>query len=74
VVALAWLAEVEGSPAFSLSRKWKSTENALKYWNQHHFGHIQHKIKALMIDISVIQSSPHSPVNVVRETILQTEL
>jgi hypothetical protein len=25
VVALAWLAEVEGSPTFSLSRKWKST-------------------------------------------------
>ncbi|XP_059443283.1 uncharacterized protein LOC132175345 [Corylus avellana] len=30
VVAGAWLEEVEGSPAFSLSRKWKSTKSALK--------------------------------------------
>ncbi|XP_059440565.1 uncharacterized protein LOC132173020 [Corylus avellana] len=74
VVAQAWLAEVEGSPAFSLSRKWKSTKSALKFWNQHHFGHIQYKIKALMSDISVIQSSSHSPGNAARETILQNEL
>jgi exonuclease III len=33
VVALAWLPEVEESPAFSVSRKWKSTKNALKIWN-----------------------------------------
>jgi hypothetical protein len=31
VVASAWLGEVEGSPAFSLSRKWKNTKEALKY-------------------------------------------
>jgi hypothetical protein len=31
VVAGAWLVEVEGSPAFSLSRKWKKTKAALKY-------------------------------------------
>jgi hypothetical protein len=74
VVALAWLPEVEGSPAFSLSRKWKSTKSALKIWNQHHFGHIQHKIKTLMTDIGVIQSSPHSPVNAARESVLQAEL
>jgi hypothetical protein len=30
VVAGAWLVEVEGSPAFSLSRKWKKTKDALK--------------------------------------------
>jgi hypothetical protein len=74
VVALAWLPEVEGSPAFSLSRKWKSTKNALKIWNQHHFGHIQNKIKALMTDIGAIQSSPHSPDNAAKESVLQAKL
>jgi hypothetical protein len=34
VVAQAWLSDVEGSPAFSLSRKWKNTKGALKVWNQ----------------------------------------
>ena len=54
VVAGAWLDEVEGSPAFSLSRKWKKTKDALKFWNVHHFGHIQMQIKSLMTQISVI--------------------
>jgi hypothetical protein len=61
---------VGGSPAFSLSRKWKNTEMALKDWNQHHFGNFQSKIKSLMVDISAIQSSPHSSVNADREVIL----
>ncbi|XP_059437358.1 uncharacterized protein LOC132170396 [Corylus avellana] len=74
VVAEAWLGEVEGSPAFSLSRKWKNTKGALKFWNQHHFGHIQQKIKSLMADISVIQSSPHSSANAAREQVLQEAL
>ena len=74
VVVIAWLSEVEGSPAFSLSRKWKCTKSALKVWNQHHFGHNQHKIKVLMSDKGAIQSSPHSPVNAAREKILQAEL
>jgi hypothetical protein len=74
VVALAWLSKVEGSPTFFLSRKWKCMKNALKVWNQHHFGHIQHKIKVLMSDIGAIQSSPHSPVNAERKIFLQAEL
>jgi hypothetical protein len=41
VVADAWLDSVVGSPAFSLSRKWKKTKSTLKFWNKHHFGHIQ---------------------------------
>lgn len=40
VVAGAWLADEEGSPAFSLSRKWRRTKVALKSWNVLHFGHI----------------------------------
>jgi exonuclease III len=57
VVAESWLVEVEGSPAFSLSRKWKKTKTALKSWNTLHFGHIQTQIKSLMAQIGVIQSS-----------------
>jgi hypothetical protein len=41
IVAGAWLVDVKGSPAFSLSRKWKKTKDALKFWNSHHLGHIQ---------------------------------
>lgn len=74
VVAQAWLTEVKGSPAFSLSRKWKNTKEALKVWNQQHFGFIQSKIKSLMSDISAIQSSPHSPINAARESVLQEAL
>jgi hypothetical protein len=54
MVAKAWSVEVEGSLAFSFSRKWKNTKGALKYWSHHHFRHIQAKIKSLMVDISVI--------------------
>lgn len=74
VVAKAWLSEVEGSPAFSLSRKWKKTKDDLKSWNIHHFRHIQEKIKSLMSDINVIQSSPHSPSNAAKEAVLQDSL
>lgn len=63
VVANAWLASNEVSPAFSFSRKWKQTKRALKFWNLHHFGHIQTNIKSLMTDIGAIQSSPHSSTN-----------
>jgi hypothetical protein len=73
-VASAWLTEIEGSLAFSLTRKWKSTKCALKTWNQHHFGHIQHRIKSLMSSISEIQASPHSLLNAKREVGLQNEL
>ena len=41
VVAKAWLVEVEGSLAFSLSKKRKKTKSTLKSWNTLHFGHIQ---------------------------------
>jgi len=74
VVAETWLSNIEGSPAFSLSKKWKKTKGALKHWNTHHFGNIQLKIKSLISDISVIQSSPHSAANVVKETALQEAL
>jgi exonuclease III len=74
VVAEAWLVDVEGSPAFSLSRKWKKTKHALKFWNTHHFGHIQTKIKSLMAQISNIQSVPHSLSNAAREVSLQEAL
>ena len=74
VVAEAWLVEVEGSPAFSLSRKWKKTKTALKSWNTLHFGHIQTQIKSLMARIGVIQSSTHSSSNAAREVILQKDL
>jgi hypothetical protein len=71
VVAEAWHDSVVGSPAFSLSRKWKNTKSALKFWNKHQFGHIQTCIKSLMADIGVIQAAPHSVVNAPRETLLQ---
>jgi hypothetical protein len=74
VVAEAWLADVEGSPAFSLSRKWKNTKNALKSWNHQHFGNIQANIKKLMTEISAIQSCPHSSSNSDREVVLQRNL
>jgi exonuclease III len=74
VVAEAWLADIEGSPAFSLSRKWKNTKNALKSWNHQHFGNIQANIKKLMTEISAIQSCPHSSSNSDREVILQRNL
>jgi hypothetical protein len=74
VVAKAWLADVEGSPAFSLSRKWKNTKAALKHWNIHHFGHIQTQIKSLMSQINTIQSSPHSPSSAAMEVSLQAAL
>lgn len=74
MVAQAWLANVEGSPAFSLSWKWKNTKGALKTWNQQHFSFIQHKIKSLMSNISVIQSSLHSAMNAARESVLQKAL
>ncbi|XP_059431454.1 uncharacterized protein LOC132164953 [Corylus avellana] len=74
LVAEAWLAEVEGSPAFSLSRKWKNTKIALKSWNHQHFGNIQAKIKSLMAEISIIHSCPHSSTNSDREAVLQKNL
>lgn len=74
VVADAWLVDVGGSPTFSLSRKWKNTKSALKYWNLHHFGHIQLKIKSLMSDINVIQSNPHSLSNAAKKNVLQEAL
>jgi hypothetical protein len=75
VVAKALLPLVEGSPAFSLSKKWKNTKNALKSWNQIHFGNSQAKIKSLMADISDIQSFyPHSSVNASRKVVLQVAL
>jgi hypothetical protein len=74
VVAQAWLIEIDGFSAFSLSRKWKNTKGALKVWNQQHFGFIQSKIKSLMSDISVIRSSPHLAVNATRESVLQEAL
>jgi hypothetical protein len=74
VIAKAWLADVEGSPAFSLSRKWKNTKATLKHWNIHHFGHIQTQIKSLMSQINTIQSSPHSPSSVAMKVSLQAAL
>ncbi|GLT69444.1 hypothetical protein SLA2020_415930 [Shorea laevis] len=74
IVARAWLVDGLGSPAFSLSRKWRSTKLALKDWNHHHFGHIQTRIKAIMSDISEIQSSPYSSINAAKEVILQEDL
>jgi hypothetical protein len=74
VVAGAWLAEVEGSLAFSLSKKWNNTKVALKHWNTHHFGHIQTQIKILMAKISGIQASPHSLSNVARESFFHEAL
>jgi hypothetical protein len=49
-------------------------KRGLKNWNQQHFGFIQSKIKSLISDISVIQSSPHSAVNATRESVLQEAL
>ena len=74
IVAGAWLGKVDGSPAFSLSKKWKYTKCALKNWNLHHFRHIQSRIKSLMTDIGSIQSSPHSLSNAAREVVLQEAL
>ena len=74
VVVGAWLVDVEGSPAFFLSRKWKKTKDALKFWNSHHFRHIQTQIKSLMVQIGDIQSIPHSFSNVAREAVLQEAL
>jgi hypothetical protein len=74
VVANTWLMDVPGSPAFSVSRKWKSTKSALKEWNHRHFGRIQSCIKKLMSDINVIQSKPHSISNASIEQNLQAEL
>jgi hypothetical protein len=74
VVAGAWLAEVEGSLAFSLSRKWNNTKVAFKHWNTHHFGHIQTQIKILMVEINGIQASPHSLSNVARESFIHEAL
>jgi hypothetical protein len=77
VVAEAWLPNLRdsrSSPAFSLSRKWKSTKSALKWWNQNHFGNIQYHIKKLFCEIDFIQSYPHSLVNVAKEKSLQVAL
>jgi hypothetical protein len=74
VVAGAWLVDEEGSPAFSLSRKWRRTKVALKSWNVLHFGHIQSKIKSLMSKINGIQANPHSPAEAAREAFLQEAL
>lgn len=74
VVVDAWLGSDEGSPSFSLSRKWKRTKRALKYWNQQNFGYIQSRMKSLMSDIGLIQFSPHSSVNAAREVVLQATL
>lgn len=52
----------------------ENTKSALKYWNLHHFGHIQLKIKSLMSDINVIQSSPHSLSNAAKENVLHEAL
>jgi hypothetical protein len=68
VVTDAWLDSVVGSLALSLSRKWKKTKSALKFWNKHHFRHIQTRIKSLMADIGVIQSAFHSVVNAARDS------
>jgi hypothetical protein len=74
VVAEAWLSDVAGSPAFSLSKKWKNTKNALKFWNSHHFGHIESRIKSMMSEISVIQACPYSLINSTKEIYLQSDL
>jgi hypothetical protein len=74
VVAEAWLSDVVGSLAFSLSRKWKNTKIALKLWNSHHFGHIESWIKSLMSEISVIQACPYSLINSTKEISLQSDL
>jgi hypothetical protein len=63
VVVEAWLVEVESSPSFLLSRKWKKIKAALKSWNTLYFGHIQTQIKSLMAQIGVIPSSPHYSTN-----------
>jgi hypothetical protein len=74
IVTDAWHDCVVGSPAFSLSKKWKNTKSALKFWNKHHFGHIQTCIKSPMANIVVNQSAPHFVVNVGRKTLLQGAL
>jgi hypothetical protein len=74
VVAGAWLSEKDGSPAFSLSRKWKSTKSAFKVWNHQHFGKIQSQIKRLMNEIAQIQNLPHSLANAAKEQSLQEAL
>jgi hypothetical protein len=74
VVAGAWLFDIDGSPAFSLSRKWKSTKSAFKSWNHQHFSKIQSQIKLLMNEIALIESFPHSLANVTKEQSLQATL
>jgi hypothetical protein len=74
LVAEAWLSEVAGSPAFSLSRKWKNTKNALKFWNSYYFGHIESKIKSLKSEINAIQACPYSLINSAKEVSLQSDL
>jgi hypothetical protein len=57
VIAGAWSLSVNGSAAFSLSKKIKASKAALKSWNLQHFGNIQAKIKLLLSDINAVQCS-----------------
>ena len=60
VIANAWSCHINGSIAFSLSRKIKASKAALKLWNIQHFGNIHYKIKSLLEEINLVQSSPSS--------------
>lgn len=74
VIAEAWCSLFVGSAGFILSKKLKASKAALKIWNVSHFGHIQHKIKSILAEISNIQCAASSPVLVSREESLQHAL
>jgi hypothetical protein len=57
VIASAWSCPINGSAAFSLSRKIKASKAALKLWNIQYFGNIHYKIKSLLDQINLVQSS-----------------
>jgi hypothetical protein len=60
VISSAWFPFVEGSPAFSLSKKLKATKVALKAWNKSSFGHIQSKVALLSSQLDTVQQLPPS--------------
>ena len=51
IVKEAWVTEAKGSECFKLYRKQYNTQMALKKWNREVFGHYQHRIDSLMLQI-----------------------
>lgn len=64
---LACQQTIQGSPAYSLCQRLKTTKQALRRWNREVFGNIQERIEQLQCDLDAVQQAQANPLVLAKE-------